>query len=300
MTTRILIASALLSAAVSGTVAFLVADLAPGRTASGAGEPEAIAPSPLAELRAELTELREAQRAMDRRLESASFSAGSGGDRLDVAALRAEVDRYLESLGTEAEPVLVAREDGPGDGVEALVAELLGGELDEAGRNAVWKSLAERGLLEEALAMFEDRVEQDPANPDLRLDLGRAYLEMIQEVGNGPLAGRYATLADEAFDQALELDENHWGARYTKAVALSFWPPMFGKQGAAIEQFELLVAQQAASPIRPEHADTHLWLGNMYRQIGEGDKALEAWRAGAAIFPEHAELAAQIELAEGQ
>ena len=81
--------------------------------------------------------------------------------------------------------------------------------------------------------------------PEAQLALGQAYLGMTQQL-EGMEAGKYATLADKALDQALELEPEHWEARFTKAVALSFWPPILGKQPLAIRQFETLMEQQAS------------------------------------------------------
>jgi tetratricopeptide (TPR) repeat protein len=128
--------------------------------------------------------------------------------------------------------------------------------------------------------------------------LGQAYIARIAEVGSSPLAGKYALAADQAFDRALTTDPEHLSARFHKAVALSFWPPVFGKQGAAIAQFEQLVGRQARLTARPSFAETHLLLGNLYEQTGQREKAIAAWQQGATLFPGHTGLAQQLELAQ--
>ena len=166
-------------------------------------------------------------------------------------------------------------------------------------RTELWKEIVEKGLDDEVIALFEAAAEANPNDPEPQLALGEAYLGLTQEAGASPLAGKYATLADEALDRALEADPQHWDARFTKATALSFWPPVFGKQAAAIQQFETLVSQQAGMAPTSRHADTHLLLGNMYQQTGQMDKAIAAWQQGLELFPDHGDLAAQIALATG-
>ena len=103
---------------------------------------------------------------------------------------------------------------------------------------------------------------------------GRAYLQKLFTVGGGPEAGVWGTKADKAFDGALAIDDHNWDARFAKAVSLSFWPPMLGKQNEAIKNFEVLVEQQSAQSSKSEFAQTYYFLGNMYTQTGDKDKAL--------------------------
>jgi tetratricopeptide (TPR) repeat protein len=107
-------------------------------------------------------------------------------------------------------------------------------------------------------------------------------------------AGQWAMKADSTFDSILKANPENWDARFTKAVSYSFWPPMFGKQQAAIDNFEILVSQQANQTPDPKFAQTHLLLGNLYYQTGQGDKAKEAWSNGLAQFPEDAALREQL------
>lgn len=298
-----LIASALVAGAVSvGTHLVLAAgSLAPGRASEAATEP--LAPDALAALRDSVHELRDVQRELAERVERLGERATAPAARVSLDDVERAVARYLEKSG--AAPA--AEGGGPaaslaqtGESTDDLVERLLAGDQFDQDVQELWQRLREEGRMDEVLAAFEARAAADPNNPDKQVELGEAYLQKIQDVGNGPLAGVYATKADGAFDRALELDPRHWGARFDKAVSLSFWPPVFGKQNEAIRQFEVLVAQQAEGAPEAHHADTHLLLGNMYQQIGEGEKALAAWKAGLALFPDDEELLAQLALVQGE
>ncbi|MEM9382762.1 MAG: tetratricopeptide repeat protein [Planctomycetota bacterium] len=244
----------------------------------------------LRELRAEVAEL-------EARVATAA-TAPRTSLQLDEDAIARAVAAYMESRGDVAlaEPSSL---DGTGELATAEDAFALLADAGSVRSTELWKEIVEKGLDDEVIALFEAAAEADPNDPEAQLALGTAYLGLTQEAGASPLAGKYATLADQALDRALEADPQHWDARFTKATALSFWPPVFGKQAAAIQQFETLVSQQAGMAPTARHADTHLLLGNMYQQTGQMEKAVKAWQQGLQLFPGNSDLAAQIALATG-
>jgi hypothetical protein len=227
--------------------------------------------------------------------------------RVDAAAPRAEalplqdldaaiarvLDRREAAARAQGELAAAASVADELDAEEA-VAALLGGELDEAAREALWQRVREAGLLDEVLAVYEARAKANPNDPAMQLQWGEACLQKIFEVGSGPLAGVWADKADNAFDAALALDDHHWEARFTKAVSLSFWPPIFGKQPEAIAQFQTLLSQQAGQPKSPQFAQTYVMLGNLYAQQGKADQAQATWTAGLAEYPGDAELLSKL------
>lgn len=245
----------------------------------------------------------------DERLDALEASVASLTGKIDAAlsappaqrveagvseeALRAAIEAYFAE--NEVAEVTAESADALAFEDAAGAFELLQGlGVDES--QELWKRLVEAGLDEEVLALFKAAAEADPTNAEAQLALGQAYLGRVQQA-QGPEAGKYATLADNALDAALEVDPQHWEARFTKAVALSFWPPIFGKQGQAVAQFETLIEQQSQLPVQDHFADTHLMLGNMYQQMGQTEKAIAAWQSGLQQFPGHAELSQQLGLA---
>lgn len=144
--------------------------------------------------------------------------------------------------------------------------------------------------------MLEQEVAANPDNEELAVQLGYAYLQpIIRDNVSGMDAGKWSMKADATYDSVLEMNPNNWDARFSKAVSYSFWPPMFGKQKDAIKHFEILVDQQASQPSDPKYAQTYLLLGNLYSQTGETDKAMDAWTQGNSLYPDDAELRAQLE-----
>jgi tetratricopeptide (TPR) repeat protein len=178
--------------------------------------------------------------------------------------------------------------------VAALVERILFGALGDAELQALWQELRDGKRIDAVLAAIEREAELAPNNPDLQNELGKAYLQKLFDVGIGPMAGVWGEKADRAFDRALELDETHWEARFSKALSLSNWPTFLGKQNESMRHFEILIEQQERSAPAPEHAQSYTFLGNLYDQAGDHEKALELWKRGAQRFPEDSSLRAKL------
>jgi tetratricopeptide (TPR) repeat protein len=218
---------------------------------------------------------------------SASRTTAVSASDIDAA-----VARYLDGQAASTAEVVAAPEAAPDP--QALFGRLLDTTLDEEQRQALWDQARGAGLLDRLVALFEQRANDNPGDPQAQVDLGKACIQKIFEVGDGPAAGVWALKADQAYDAALALDERHWEARFDKAVALSFWPPIFGKQAEAIGQLETLLDQQVGQPPQPQYVQTYLALGNLYLQSGQTEKAQAVFAAGLKLFPDDAELLAKL------
>ena len=228
--------------------------------------------------------------------------------RVDDREIEAAVDRWLAERG------ISAAELGPTEAPERTRADVATGVADlpmhqileflgtlggnAAGAQTLFQELRDAGRMDEFIQTVEDLAEADPEDAGLQLLRGVAYIQKIMDVGNGPEAGVWANKADQAFDVALELDPRNWDARSTKAIALSNWPAWLGRTSEAIEHFEILITQQEEVDTEPRFAQSYLFLGNMYEQIGEKEKALDVWKQGLGRFPRDAALRRQVELAE--
>jgi len=231
--------------------------------------------------------------------------------RVSLAEIESAVASYMErsdAPGTatgdaHASPARAASTTSaaPGElGVDQAFEQLTSGDLSEEQRQKLWADMGKRGLSDALVAKFEAAVEHSPNDPELRTALGSAYIQKIFEAGGStPMAGMWAMKADGAFDAALELDDHHWGARFSKAVSYSFWPPALGMQNKAIAQFEILLEQQQNQPPKPQFAQTYYFLGNMYQQTGNPQKALQVWQQGLALFPDNDDLKGQVAVAQG-
>lgn len=289
-----------LVAVAAGTSLVTTALTAPTPETSHAAASEA---SELIALRDELAALRrEVASEREARLSAvAALAQPAEAARLDLGALEAEVQRLFdERFGaslSERGGALQAEGAGEGQGARSkdeLFAAILAAELGDDSSQALWDEAREAGMLDDLVALFEARAEERSNDPEAQVDVGHAYLQKIFEVGDGPAAGLWAGKADASFDRALALDERHWQARSSKAISLSFWPPIFGKQKDAISHFEVLRAQQEEGPLEDRYAQTYLLLGNLYHQTGQGAKAEETWRSGLELFPDDEELSGKL------
>jgi tetratricopeptide (TPR) repeat protein len=253
-------------------------------------------------IRAEQSELK---KSLDE-LHTALSSKSSVEGRVPLGAIDAAVERALAQRGSVAsqksavEATAAAERSAPKPKFdrETALRNLTAAGTTPEQRQAMWKEIAAAGELDAMLALFEQRTKDDPRNSTAHLELGRAYLQKLFTVGGGPEAGVWGTKADKAFDSALAIDDHNWDARFAKAVSLSFWPPMLGKQNEAIKNFEVLVDQQSAQANKPEFAQTFYFLGNMYTQTGDKEKALATWQQGLSLFPGNAQLEQQIKNAQ--
>jgi tetratricopeptide (TPR) repeat protein len=224
--------------------------------------------------------------------------------RVPVGEIDAAVQRAMTTHGaagaSETAAAKGAAKAAPTVDAATLFAEYQVGNLDWEGRRALFKRAADAGVVDELVAMFEKRAKENPNDPKSHIDLAQAYLQKTFSAPDGPEKGVWSNKADKSFDAAIALDDHNWEARFSKGVNLSFWPPVLGKQNEAIAQFQTLVAQQDGQPQQPHFAQTHLWLGNMYQQMGQPEKAIAAWQHGLSMFPGDEALQHQIQLAQQQ
>lgn len=169
--------------------------------------------------------------------------------------------------------------------VERSVDLLVSPQSTRAQKQAAWKELRDGGKLDLAIAQLEQRVSADPGVPEIAATLGQAYLKKCAAIQDLREQGILAMQADKLFDTALNLDPSNWEARFTKAVALSYWPPSMNKGDEVIQHFQTLMQQQESQPPQPHFAETYAWLGEQYQHSGHSDYAVTVWERGASLFP---------------
>lgn len=175
------------------------------------------------------------------------------------------------------------------------IALLFGGDLDSGTTWELMDRLRRSGQLDDVLARLSEHAAANPSDPEAQYMEGVAYIMRLQEVGASFEAGPLASKADAAFDRTLALDEDHLGARKSKAISLSFWPPIMGKGPAAIEQFQILIEKQQQFPAQDDFAENYVLLGNLHLQAGDQDKAIAVLEQGLASHPDDTDLAAQLQ-----
>ena len=216
--------------------------------------------------------------------------AMEGGSEQEPAGGKGGIDPTAQAVPAALVTGQVGSE--PEDWFTALTS----GNLNQMERQELWDKALADGRVDELIDLFKARAEADPNNPDAHNELGDAYIQKVQSMGSSFKTGLVATKADKAYLKALDLDPNHLGARRSRAISLSFWPPMLGKQAEAIQEFEVLVEKQNLVPVEPNHVHAYLLLGNMHMQMGKITEARTVWQNGLARFPGNADLMRQLEL----
>ncbi|MBL9079848.1 MAG: tetratricopeptide repeat protein [Planctomycetes bacterium] len=251
-----------------------------------------VAPTSAADVATELVSLREAHAALQREVERlrtapvAAAPAAAGGDRVaaspDPQQLAAAVEAYLQRR-SEARPAAAAADAAAFD-LERDVGKLHGSNYWND--PTLWKRAFEAGRMDEVVGHFEALAKANPKDVDAQMDLARAYMAYQQL---DPSKWQNSMKADQVFDTVLALDENHWEARFTKAVSYTFWPEFLGKKKDAITHFETLVRQQELQPVQAHQAQTYLYLGNLLEQ-SDPKRAAEIWAQGLRRHPQDAAL----------
>lgn len=161
-------------------------------------------------------------------------------------------------------------------------------------RQAALERLRNSGKLDQAISDLEQRVADDPRSAEGPTALGRAYLEKCGTIQDIREQGILAMKADQAFDAALNVDASNWEARFTKAVAMSYWPTQMNLGTEVMQHFVTLIEQQEAQSPQPQFAQTYLWLGKEYAKYGHVQEAREIWQRGAALYPNDKELRSKL------
>lgn len=295
----------ILSVLISGAMIFIASSWTAQTPPSTSTAPAASADE-VAGLSRSISEVRAQQAALKQSLDDLRAELAikpQAEARVPLGEIDAAVQRALAGKSAAPAPsVAQAAEKAPSKKKfdrQAALSSLTEPGATSDQTQALWKQIAEAGEMDAMVALFEQRAKEDARNSMAQVELGRAYLQKLFTVGGGPEAGVWGMKADKAFDAALVIDDHNWEARFQKAVSLSFWPPMLGKQGEAIKNFEVLLEQQAGQAPKSSFAQTYLFLGNMYTQTGDKAKALATWQQGLSLFPGNSQLENQIANAQG-
>ena len=211
--------------------------------------------------------------------------AASEASSEELRALVAELVRP-EALDESADDQ--AEEQAPDSVAVAAVdriSAILESGIDGSEAFELWREAHAAGQLHAVLAALEERHAAEPASAENCFDRARAYYAAASVHPNNN-DGNWWVDSNDAYSDALDLDPEHWDARFQKAKNMSFWPTAYGGQAEAIRHFEVLVEQQSKRASRPEFAETYWRLGNLYDQQGRPDRARRAWESGLALFPD--------------
>jgi hypothetical protein len=220
--------------------------------------------------------------------EPAANPATAGAPKAQPRAVvrhEARTDTAASEPGSNQAPATPLPGSPEGIAFTAAITTLVSPHISFAEKQAAWKQLIDSGRLADAATELEKLMAGDPNNAIYPAELGQAYLKLCASTKDVRAQAVWAMNADVDFDTALSLDPNNWEARFTKAVALTYWPTDLNKGDEIVQHFNTLIAQQDQQSPQPQFASTYEWLGKYYQKTGQTAAAQQVWQRGAALYP---------------
>jgi tetratricopeptide (TPR) repeat protein len=188
--------------------------------------------------------------------------------------------RMADPAESAAKPAVAATFSQP---LQTLVSS----QASYAQKQAAWKQLYDTHQLDQAIADLEQAAKAEPSVAGYPAALGQAYLQKLRTTQDTREKVMLAMKADLSFDQALNLDQSNWEARFWKASSLSYWPAELNKSEEVMQNLATLVEQQETQSPQPHFAQTYVLLGEQYQKAGSADDARQIWQRGARLFPDN-------------
>ncbi len=153
-------------------------------------------------------------------------------------------------------------------------------------------------VYDRGLEFLDKLVTDNPEAPNALLNLGFANVDKI------PVEGAItqvilANTALEKFSAALELEET-WLLRYTRGNSYLYWPAIFGRTQLGIDDLQRAIEMAAEGDSFPYHGRAWAALGDGYWRLDDPAKAIETYKKGLALYPDHPELKKRASLDEAE
>ncbi len=158
-------------------------------------------------------------------------------------------------------------------------------------------SLAGSGKLAEAAAEaraaeadFRSRVTRNPRDVESRVGLAQLLSQCILPSAEMMQKGELSAEALELLDQAIELQPDHWLARFVLANISDQSPPFLGRRKRAAQEYDILLRMQGDRNDNPLFARVFVSRGRQLSREGQVDSARVLWSRGLTLFPNDTEL----------
>ncbi len=185
------------------------------------------------------------------------------------------------------------KSDDSANPIHKLVDDLLSAKNGQDKHN-MFQQLAKSGQLEQAIAELKQRALDNPNDPNIPTTLGEAQLNQLRVLkDNGAEVnelGILAMQADQSFNAALKIDPSNYEAQLVKSISMTYWPADPTRDAQVVQTLSGLIDQQETMPQNPGFAQTYLYLGNEYQKIGQTAQATATWQLGLQKFPNNPEL----------
>ena len=174
------------------------------------------------------------------------------------------------------------------------VDALLDPHITAAKKHELFQQLAKAGQLPDAIAELKQRALDNPNDPEIPTTLGEAQLNQVRVLKDAGAdvneLGILAMQADQSFNAALKLDPSNYEAQLVKSISMTYWPADPTRDAQVVQTLSGLIDQQETMPQNPGFAQTYLYLGNEYQKIGQTAQATATWQLGLQKFPNNTDL----------
>jgi vitamin B12 transporter len=141
-----------------------------------------------------------------------------------------------------------------------------------------------------AASLYRERLARNASDVESLVGTARALSQCLVPAANFLSQGELSSEALDLLDKALELQPDHWMARFVIA-AISYRSPAFlGRGKRAAKEFDELLRMQGDRTDNPLFARVFAMRGMQLNRAGQADSARALWNRGAALFPNDAEL----------
>ena len=110
------------------------------------------------------------------------------------------------------------------------------------------------------------------------------------------LAGDLSAESIELLQRALDIQPNHWAARYMLALNYYRSPPFMNRSADAARELDRLIALQGDRNDVTEFARTYEYRGMLWSRAARPDSARAVWERGLRLFPGDAVLRERLRL----
>lgn len=141
-----------------------------------------------------------------------------------------------------------------------------------------------------AETLFRQRIARNPRDTEALVGAARALSQCLVPSAGFLQQGELSTEAMELLDQALEIEPDHWLARYVLASIAYRSPSFLGRGKRAAKEFDELLRMQRDRNDDPMFARVFVMRGMQLSREGKADSARALWIRGAALFPADVEL----------
>jgi tetratricopeptide (TPR) repeat protein len=198
---------------------------------------------------------------------------------------------FIAAVGTVAATALRAQTTEPARASEApqvsreLAALRECVALADAGKGT---DAAQSGMV--AASLYMKRVEQNPRDAEALVGAARAKSQCLTPSASFMQQGELSAEAMELLERALDVQADHWLARYVLASIAYRSPSFLGRGKRAAKEFDELLRQQGDRIDNPMFARVFAMRGIQLSKAGQADSARALWERGARLFPDDAEL----------